>query len=333
MLPPLLSTSDPVVESEGSVDPLSLSPVYDRLADRILPSLTVRMRRIRFVTAMCAAARVCADDYEEDDVASDGVTPPWLVFEWFVVEALVRRKAELDDADGVPGGSKVRTAIRQRRPICHTSYLKTPKVFGFSGIFRRFVTEVGVLTDDLLLDDGGYTVLRAWEKDVGLVGFHDGADSTPGGKLRKDLRNAVRAGMETGTTAKRSAEFWSELARAFEPGAIKHRERKALLTQLVASAKRIQSYVKRLAEELPTEDKYAEHPKVAPVVARVAKIWEDGEKVVVFCHYRVTGRILVRHISSAIRRPTTWATMMRNSTQGPRHFRTSDSPVARFVAT
>src|SRR5437868_9603784 len=102
--PPQLSASDPAVESEGSIDPLSLSPVYERLADRILPSLTIRMRRVRFVTAMCVAARVCADDYEEDDVAQDGVTPPWLVFEWFVVEALVRKKEELADAEGVPGG-------------------------------------------------------------------------------------------------------------------------------------------------------------------------------------------------------------------------------------
>ena len=29
---------------------------------------------------------------------------------------------------------------------------------------------------------------------------------------------------------------------------------------------------------------------------------EAGEKVVVFCHYRVTGRVLVRHISTAISR-------------------------------
>src|SRR5258706_13414462 len=88
LLPPLLSTFDPVLESEGSIDPLSLSPIYDRLADRILPALTVRMRRIRFVTAMCVAARVCADDYADDDVAKDEVTPPCLVFDWFSVEAL-----------------------------------------------------------------------------------------------------------------------------------------------------------------------------------------------------------------------------------------------------
>ena len=63
---------------------------------------------------------------------------------------------------------------------------------------------------------------------------------------------------------------------------------------------RIHQYVKRLADALPSESAYAEHPKVAAVVGRVAALWEAGEKVVVFCHYRVTGRILVQHISSAI---------------------------------
>jgi hypothetical protein len=233
---PLLSAFDPVVESEGSVDPLSLAPVYDRLADRILPALTVRMRRIRFVTAMCVAARVCSD-YEIDDVATDDVTPPWLVFEWFVVEALVRHKDELDDADGVPGGLKVASARRRGHAVSHASYLKTPKVFGFSGIFRRFATQAGVLTDDLTLDDGGHAILAAWEADLGLDGFREGAASTVGGQLRDSLRKAVRAGMQAAATVPRPSDFWRGLARVMEPGAIKARERKALITQLVTTAR------------------------------------------------------------------------------------------------
>lgn len=237
LLPPLLSTWDPVREAEGSIDPLSLSPIYDRLADRILPALTVRMRRIRFVTAMCVAASVCASDYEDGAVAKDEVTPPWLVFEWFVVEALVRMEKDLDDAAGVPGATKVRSALLQGRPVSHPSYLKTPRVFGFSGIFRRFVTAVGVLTDDLSLDDGGYALLRAWEKDLDLSGFRDGTKATPGGRLREDLRSAVRAGMNQGTTVRQGREFWSTLARVLEPGRIKRHERIVLLARLGTSAR------------------------------------------------------------------------------------------------
>lgn len=269
----MLSAFDPDVESEGSIDPLSLSPIYDRLADRILPAFTVRMRKIRFVTAMCVAARVCADDYDDDALAADGVTPPWLVFEWFVVEALIRRADELDDATGVPGGAKVRTAIRQHKSISHKSYLKTAKVFGFSGIFRRFVTQVGVLTNDLALDDGGYAVLRAWEHDVGLDGFHEGADTSVGGEFRRSLKNAVRAGMDAGATVRRATDFWVEVARVFEPSAMRSAERKALHAQIIAPAKGGAGHARELVEALGKHGDVVvrEHePKLLRKIARSA---------------------------------------------------------------
>jgi ERCC4-related helicase len=44
----------------------------------------------------------------------------------------------------------------------------------------------------------------------------------------------------------------------------------------------------------------AEHPKADATVRRVVDIWQQGEKVLVFCHYVVTGRILRQRISDAI---------------------------------
>ncbi len=43
------------------------------------------------------------------------------------------------------------------------------------------------------------------------------------------------------------------------------------------------------------------HPKVSATVARVVDLWRQGEKVVVFCHYVETGRVLRQRISAAIR--------------------------------
>jgi ERCC4-related helicase len=63
---------------------------------------------------------------------------------------------------------------------------------------------------------------------------------------------------------------------------------------------RVNRYVEKLAGVLPNQAAYARHPKVAPVVARVLDLWRQGEKVVVFCHYRETGRALVRHLSAAL---------------------------------
>lgn len=67
-----------------------------------------------------------------------------------------------------------------------------------------------------------------------------------------------------------------------------------------APDERVNRYVKKLAAALPDEGAYAQHPKIAPVVARVLDLWRHREKVVVFCHYRETGRALVRHLSAAM---------------------------------
>jgi hypothetical protein len=68
-----------------------LQPGYDRLADRLLPAVTVRMGNPRVVAAIAIGARVC-DEWDSDAVAADGVTPPLLVWEWFVVAAFVRSR-------------------------------------------------------------------------------------------------------------------------------------------------------------------------------------------------------------------------------------------------
>ena len=99
---PFSSEFDPSEEAEGSIDPLGLQPGYERLADRLLPAVTVRMGRPRFVTAMAVGACVC-DEWDTDAVAADEITPPWLVWEWFIVEAFVRAEGLLSGISRVPG--------------------------------------------------------------------------------------------------------------------------------------------------------------------------------------------------------------------------------------
>ena len=80
LTPPLLSAYDVGASGEGSIDPLSLAPTYDRLANRLLPHLTVRMKRPRYLTAIAAGAHIC--EPMADRLASDGRSPAWIVFEW-----------------------------------------------------------------------------------------------------------------------------------------------------------------------------------------------------------------------------------------------------------
>jgi hypothetical protein len=224
--PPFSSEFDPSEEAEGSVDPLGLQPAYERLADRLLPAVTVRMGRPRFVTAMAVGACVCAD-WGSDAVAADKITPPWLVWEWLLIEAFVRADETLTAKANIPGILKIERALRNQRPVGASAYLKTPGTFGFTGVFRRLALKLGILTEDGRLDDGGYELVDAWAKDQGLNGFIDASDGE-GSQLRYRLRRAVSQGMEKGHTTHQSKEFWQTLVQRFDPGRPGRREAKVL---------------------------------------------------------------------------------------------------------
>lgn len=61
-------------------------------------------------------------------------------------------------------------------------------------------------------------------------------------------------------------------------------------------------YLARL-EECIQHDNFklsAGHPKLAATVSRALALWESGEKVLIFCHYISTGRVLRQQLSNAI---------------------------------
>lgn len=62
-------------------------------------------------------------------------------------------------------------------------------------------------------------------------------------------------------------------------------------------------YLRQLEQSLPRDghDRTAAHPKIAATARRVLALWRAGEKVVVFCHYVATGRVLRQVISRLIR--------------------------------
>jgi hypothetical protein len=245
--PPFGSEFDPSEEAEGSVDPLGLQPGYERLADRLLPAVTVRMGHPRFVTAMALGACVC-EDWDTEAVAADEMTPPWLVWEWFVIEAFVRAADSISGTSGIPGIQKVQRALRNQRPVSAAAYLKTPTAFGFTGVFRRLARGIGVLTDDGALDDGGYELVSAWAKDQGLDGIID-ASGGDGHAFRQRLRRAVAQGMEKGHTTYQPREFWRELAQRLDPAKPGRNERKALLNRILAHAGNVEM-VKSLKEAI-----------------------------------------------------------------------------------
>jgi superfamily II DNA or RNA helicase len=61
-------------------------------------------------------------------------------------------------------------------------------------------------------------------------------------------------------------------------------------------------YLRHLDKALPKDSLQvrSEHPKIAATAERAVNLWEAGEKVLIFCHYRATGRALRQHISTLL---------------------------------
>ncbi len=227
---PHLSAYDPPVAGEGTLYPLGMFTLAEGLADELAPWITARMWRIRFVTAIAVAAR--ALDTLRDEVAEDGVTPPYLVFEWILAEALAAQRDFPREATiRVPGIEKARAARVRGRHLDALSYLKTPKVFGFQGIYKRLAIGMRVVDRDLGLLERGDQLLRAWEREQGVTGYADGRPHSEGRRLLDAITREVSVGLgPEGITLPAKSYVWSRLASTLRPDGAGPQER-ALLTQ------------------------------------------------------------------------------------------------------
>jgi hypothetical protein len=215
-LSPFLTAPDPKADGEGRLDPLGLATIGDRLADRLLPGLRVRMARPRFLTAMAVCAHVC------DGLNDEGSeTPAYLVFEWLLVEALARdgnRAAHMR----TPGIGKAQEAVDTKGRMSAPTYLRVPTVFGFNGVYKPLAESLDFTREvegRFHLGDKGYELLRVWQEEQKLGGFLDsGIETGNGSALRDTLRSAVRDGLQDGYTD-RSASWsgWTALAKHLGP--------------------------------------------------------------------------------------------------------------------
>jgi len=231
MLAPLLSEPDPKQSQEGTIDPLGMYAIADSLALRLAPGVRERQARPRFLTAMAVSFGVCRD-FDEERVAKDGVSEPWQVFEWYLVEGLIRTPGASGRLRQIPGTEKAKTAFRDGVPLSASRYLKTPRVFGFHGVYRTLARELGVETLDRL-GETGYEILSVWAEEQGLQGFHDSTKG-PGYQRRRSLVDAVEEGLAKGHTCRSAGwEGWGFLAEHLAPDAIGDKEGKALVRALL----------------------------------------------------------------------------------------------------
>jgi hypothetical protein len=233
-LAPVLTEKDPVEAAEGGLDPLGTDALADALAVRLVPGVRERQRHPRFLSAMAVSQEVCAG-FAEETLAADGVSPPWQVFEWYLVEGLVRT-AEYGQRLGLPGSLKAARALADGVPLSAKRYLKTPTVFGFHGVYRQLARTLGI-EEGGRLGETGYELLRLWSHEQGLAGFVGSGDG-PGNAMRKQLRDAVQAGLEKGATGRTSGwQGWKFFQQHLLPQQVKPKEAALLASALLRDAK------------------------------------------------------------------------------------------------
>lgn len=68
------------------------------------------------------------------------------------------------------------------------------------------------------------------------------------------------------------------------------------------SSAELEWYLSHLDRALPRGDRTmrSAHPKIRATAEKAVRLWQVGEKVLIFCHYRATGRALRQHISSLL---------------------------------
>jgi len=230
---PFLTSYDPPGTSEGSLDPLGLYQIADQLATLLVPAVRERMQRVRFLTAMAVGAFVC-EGIEDDPNQRDA--SPYLVWEWLVVEALIRRPPANGGIWGVPGTLVAKRALDQHGYLDARSYLKTPRIFGFHGVYKRLAAHLGLVDVHLGPGPNAESLVDAWARDRGLAGFEDARKTM----LRKWSRAVERSLAEKPPSTKPGWDkaSWEELAASFAPAGCRGRERRWLRDALTAGDER-----------------------------------------------------------------------------------------------
>lgn len=232
---PFVTDPDPDRVQEGSIDPLGLANLSERLAEELVPSVTARMSRIRMVTVIAVASSVLREPLAF--TTTDG-TPAYLPFEWIVVEGFARRPPKTDTR-AIPGLGKAQRRLRvNTRHLDSTSYLQTPKVFGIHGVYKRLAREFGLVDQDLVLLENGIKLLEAWEQtSPELSGFVRRVPGSPGSRFASRLQSEVRSAAAAGAVSvPLNSMLWGQISSTMAPAEAGRRERRLLSSWLSADA-------------------------------------------------------------------------------------------------
>lgn len=252
---PNLTDYDPIKSAEGALDPLGLYAIADNLAVKLVPGIRERMSHPRFLTAMAVGAAINRD-FDEETLAADGQSEPYMVYEWHAVEGLFRKWGD-NGLRGLPGVLKTRDCIKQGLKLSAARYLKTASVFGFHGVYRPLANNLDIVRDGLL-GNNGYELLSIWEKEQKLTGFFSG-NSGNGTAIRQLIQNAIKDSIQKGYVDRSSTwQGWTFFGAHLFPNKIPDKERFILTRMLMSSKDTSRNEVLRFLVSKKGQDAFSE---------------------------------------------------------------------------
>jgi hypothetical protein len=290
---PALTAFDPETSSEGTLDPLGLYMIADKLATKLVPAVRERMQRIRFLTVIAVGAVLSEELQWKTD---DSKCEPWLVWEWLVVEALLRSTTIAPELRGVPGTLVTKRTINTHQYLDERSYLKTPRIFGFHGVYKRLANHLGLVDVHMNPLASADELVQAWAHDQGYLTRQEV------NQVFETWKTGLRRSLEATpprTHTYWNTEKWDKLAQSMRPdGAGKH-EKKVLSRLLLNNDHRslgALSDIWRLQEVLD-DDTYCEERVFAELKLRAPNLSTllDAIKLYeAFCRKLTDGFNLIR---------------------------------------
>lgn len=195
---PLPTPYDPAEDPPSSIDPMGTLANAERLAEVLLPGITARMWRARFLTFTAVSARVADRVVTLMGGREDVRLEARLVFERLYVAGVARMHATDPEAwrharARLPGSDLARRALSAEEPLTRSNFLKGQAVNGPYGVLATLATHVDIVDDEGQLARHATNVILAWAEDEGLDGVldEDGAKDHPGHAWMIDVTKAV----------------------------------------------------------------------------------------------------------------------------------------------
>lgn len=261
---PRLSKYDPGDFGEGGLDPMGVAAVADRIAELLAPGVRARMSHPRFVTLSAIGAY--AGMRLSGSVANDGTTKADIAFEWMTVEALVRGPGN-GGLGGLPGTQKARRAKLVGERLSPGTYLRGPRVFGFTGVYRPFSIDSGVLESNGMPGLTAEQLVLAWEVDQQLDGFVGETADSDGARLRRETARYVADALRKGESAFPLTGWTSyEISRTMAPAGAGRREKEVLRRLVLNPRHEVRHELASLLSHNPPSNAAGEHEITATLI-------------------------------------------------------------------